>query len=49
MTLKVIDIETLMKVCELLDIDPDHTIEIHIDLNEITVLVRHAVIDRSPR
>jgi DNA-binding Xre family transcriptional regulator len=45
--MKQITHETIMKVCELLEIDPDDTLEITIDLHTVTVTKRHAFIRRE--
>lgn len=42
--MKKISRETLLEVCQLLEIDPDDAIEIHINLFTIEVLTRHGVI-----
>ena len=40
--MKVIDFEVLAEVCELLEIDPDDSIEIDISINVVTVTKTHA-------
>ena len=45
--MKTIQLETIQKVCELLEIDPNDTLEIYIGMHEITVTKRHGFISRK--